>query len=383
MKLKFLYISLLALVLASCNKNTLEPSQTTGPELFLKGELNGEQWDIEAGIDGVYLDADHSRNKYGVYEFTGSFNHVGNDQESIRIFIQDEERRMPNDNTLNINQSLTERDYPLLRDDIAFDQNTIQFYSYNDDSYLHTWKINDYEVVEQYPTIEFSLEDSLVVTHYIDSPESFCSDSITQVIYGFGDSQNIDYLMLPFRSVWLEGHSMRLEYLGDEWEEEITSVNWHFSENGTNYYYEGRSFTHSFETAGPHQVVMLVTKELEDGNSESFSYIQKVYADEFEGDCVSSALFELVPQEEPPGSQVVIEYRDSNGDIWSSFSSEIEEEDGFFSVSQVDSYIDNFDGLATKKLNVAFSCVLYKMTDPNQTMELNNFSGTIAVSYPQ
>ncbi|MCB0761773.1 MAG: hypothetical protein KDC12_09655, partial [Flavobacteriales bacterium] len=139
-------------------------------------------------------------------------------------------------------------------------------------------------------------------------------------------------------------------------------------------------YIHYFSGDGPYRVTMNVIM----ANGYAFKYVENVAP--YENTCAASVQFEAVPvdPEAVAVSQVRVEYTNDNGVVYSSYHPDVEEDpDRTFEVLSITDYDATSTGLETRKVNVLFSCTLYNQQDPNDTMRIDDFTGSIAVSFPQ
>ncbi|MEL6591509.1 MAG: PKD domain-containing protein, partial [Bacteroidota bacterium] len=87
------YCLILLLSLLACRKDL--PLPPDGEVLFsVEGELAGQNWRLDAGLDNYFLDTDHGIDNEGVREFWGHFRPVDckDCRESLQIVIRDYKR---------------------------------------------------------------------------------------------------------------------------------------------------------------------------------------------------------------------------------------------------------------------------------------------------
>jgi hypothetical protein len=91
-KTKFIFLSLLAIAVISCKKQTLQPGNTAGPTVFyFNGIVNGSPVSLTAGVNNYYMYSSYTQDVNNVYNFTGSLHPVSctNCPNSIQFIIND------------------------------------------------------------------------------------------------------------------------------------------------------------------------------------------------------------------------------------------------------------------------------------------------------
>lgn len=80
-------------------------------------------------------------------------------------------------------------------------------------------------------------------------------------------------------------------------------------------------------------------------------------------------------------STIIIEYTDDQGITYRSDLGTQQPGTHFFEVLSIEDFMDNPDGLPTKKLQIQFSCLVF--TNNGEVLELNNVRSVFAIAYPQ
>lgn len=97
MKKRTIYFIFLAFLFVACKRNAYEVPVYTEPVFSLKGTLNGEVFELNAGIDGIYHSSELLQNGFGVYEFNSAFYNVNCDtcESVLSIKVMDDEQTDP------------------------------------------------------------------------------------------------------------------------------------------------------------------------------------------------------------------------------------------------------------------------------------------------
>lgn len=372
------------LVATGCKKTPIEQPMTATPDLRGSGLINDEPFEVAAGVNNFYMEASYERNPEGVNEFVGEFKKDNGESTALKIVIQDDERRLPVE-PVSVDVAMTEGFYDFKTDEVEIDPFQLQFYSlaYADGDHDYLWEL-DGEELPANPSPEFpivSFEEYTDFDIYVMvSDDSGCSDTLVQDInQNMAPDAYTPYFKVPFKKEFLTGGGVRFYYPGDV--EQTTQIKWDVSEDGQNSTVnDAPEYTHYFTGDGPHRVAMNVI--MEDGHA--FKYVENVAP--FQNTCAASIQYEAVPvnPDAVDVSQVLVEYVDEEGNEFSSFSpTEEENADRSFEILSVTDYNNTDDGLETRKVNVRFTCTLYNVNNPDDTMRIEDFTGFIAVSFPQ
>ena len=370
--------------LSRCKKQELPPSSSTSALFFAKGNLDGEPFSIAAGENNTILDATHKRNKYGVVEYQAHFQNTQNNEE-LRFYIQNDQRSVYPSDPVNIDQAIQPGTFDFQSEDYNLDSLTLQFYTPEKDGYVYNWIINGETYLGDHaPVVNFSSISELDAKLVVSNTESGCSDSLTQTHEDF-DS---DYVFYPFYSEPFEYELMddngtvKFSYEGETLQEEINSISFQILENSQTFLYqETTEFTHVFTSQGPHQVIMNVDLNTGNGDSYTFRYAERVLASDLET-CAASIQYEPTPINYDV-SKVRVEYIDANGEFWSTFNSSITSSDSDFSIVSVSNNVPDIDGKEAREIKANFNCTLYKLSNPDEHMVLNNMQANFAVGFPQ
>jgi len=376
---RLFYILIVTIVLASCQRKELDPITTEVPEFFARGILAGDSYDVSAGVNDYYLEAAYARNDLGVFEYTANFRKSNLGVSSLKICIQDDQRTLPVHSS-DIDNSLSLGSYEYQTDTMALNSNALQFYSFAGEDKNYTWLINGVEYSENYPIHDLEEGVPLSVFLVVENMDGTCSDTISREVEYFdntGDYHNYFYENFTWNIENSNG-KVKFDYDGDL--EEVNSITWSVVENGAVFSDNGTSFVHDFSVPIVHKVIMNVTMN----NGYQFRYSENIDPFGTNG-CAASIMFERIPlYSDFDTSKVRVEYTDEEGSHYSSFSPSVDENpERNFDVLNITAYSPNLQGQETRKLNIELSCTLYNTDDPSDTIQLEDFESTLAVSFPQ
>jgi hypothetical protein len=385
MKYTCYIFALLILIASGCKKTPIEQSIKASPTLKGSGLLNDQPFSFAAGENNTFMEATFDRNNEGVNEFVGEFKKDNGDLTSLKIVIQDDDRRLPVE-PVSVDIAIAEGMYSFQTDEVALDPLTLQFYSlaFAEGSYNYNWLINGVELsaqeIPEFPILTFGDYTDFDMFVEVSSLDGECSDTLRQVSPAYEvPSGLLNYHKLPFETTYLANGGVRFSYPGDV--SETIQIKWDVIEDDQNFTVnDAPDYTHYFTSDGPHQVSMNVIME----NGYVFKYVENIAP--FQNVCAASIQYEHVPVDPSAVSvsNVRVEYVDENGIHYSSYSPEIDEDlDRQFEVLEVTDFNTTDGGLETRKVRVLFSCTLYDLNDASNTIRIDGFSGTIAVSFPQ
>ena len=373
-----------AMGLGSCKKQELPPESISNALFFAKGALNGGTFSLAAGENNTILDATYKRNKYGVIEYQARFQNTQNSEE-LRFYIQNNERSVFPNSPVDINQAIQPGTYDFQSEDYNLDSLTLQLFTPEKEGFVYNWVINGEPYLnDNAPIVNFTSLGELDAKLVVSNPDTGCSDSLTQTHEAFDG----DYVYYPFYSEPFEhmitnnNGAVKFMYEGETLLEEINSIRFQIVENGQTFLYEETTeFTHVFSTPGPHKVVMNIELNTGNGDSYAFRYAENIIAQDIES-CAAIIQYEPSPIDYDV-SKVKIEYVDSDGETWSTFNTAIEGSDSDFSVLSVSNNIPTSEGRDALGVSATVNCILYKLSNPEEQMELSNLQTNFAVGFPQ
>lgn len=378
-------LTLLVLTAVGCKKTPIEQSIKATPTLKGSGLLNDQPFTFAAGENNTIMEASFDRNDEGVNEFVGEFVKDNGELTALKVVIQDDERRLPVE-PVSVDLALSEGMYSFQTDEVALDPLQLQFYSlaFAEGLYNYTWNLNGVELSGQdepeFPIVSFEEYADFDMFVEVSALDEECSDTLRQLAPAYEvPSDLMNYHKLPFVKTFVANGGVKFSYPGEV--SETIQIKWDVIEGEQNFTVnDAPEYTHYFGSDGPHQVSMNVIME----NGYVFKYVENVAP--FQNVCAASIQYEHVPVDPDAVSvsNVRIEYIDENGTIFSSYHPDIEEDlDREFEILEVTDFNNTDSGLETRKVSVLFSCTVYDLNDPSNTLRIDDFSGTIAVSFPQ
>jgi hypothetical protein len=382
----FAYIlALVVLTAVGCKKTPIEQSIKATSSLKGTGLLNDQPFTFAAGENNTIMEPSFDRNDEGVNEFVGEFKKDNGELTSLKFVIQDDDRRLPVE-SVSVDIALSEGMYSFQTDEVPLDPLKLQFYSlaFAEGLFNYTWNLNGDVVSGQeepeFPIVSFEEYADFNMFLEVTSIDGDCSDTLHQLAPAYEVPSGLaNYHKLPFVKTYLANGGVRFSYPGEVIE--TTQIKWDVIEDDENYTVnDAPEYTHYFSSDGPHQVSMNVIME----NGYVFKYVENVAP--FQNVCAASIQYEHVPVDPSAVSvsNVRIDFTDENGIQYSSYNPVIEEDlDREFEVSDVTDFNTTSTGLETRKVQVLFSCTVYDVNDPTNSLRIDDFSGTIAVSFPQ
>ena len=381
MKKSIIYIAnfTLCLFIFSCNKIEIpepEPDVQTTPILDMQLKVGDDELNLAAGVDCFKMDTDYNLDHLGIYSFWGKYQKDENceqemNEQSFKVEIRDNQFRFD-------------------LEDISFDGVRIGAYDF----------FNGHEVLGG---------KDLFLTYYSKS-------NFDQIITSTGDVLEVDAYGELRTTLTSDVEWILIEEY-DFNEQLLASRKYYLFENYEQSFFpkihmeidslEGNILLAAFHIQGDPQ---MYTYEWDDGSTDAFMQIPfddltldcihtkclKIFKNEqlLVEDCISFEVdafdihfhsifsflesFDFITETEA-FETVIIEYTDENGKIYSSEGDNLMSS---FEVISKEPFIDNPDGLESSKLQVEIDCILYSM-DGQETIHLENTSGTIAVSYPK
>ena len=379
-----LSIALAAVALASCTRQSLPDPVVAAPQFAAKFTIDGVDSEIAAGVDGFYLEPTYHENTSGVLEYVATFRKPDGNPTALEVVIQDDGWRLPVE-PVQPDAALLPGDYELQQGDVALDNTRLRFCSFSGaDGVTYDWNINGASYSTPWPEVELLVEETPLSVELIVTQPDGCSDSLIQVCETF-DTQGLyaDYFYETF--AWQPtglGNQIKLSYDGEA--EAAAEIRWDILDGTTTVVEYGEQVWHTFSGDGPFRVTLTVTLI----NGHTFKYSDRVTPN-VEGVCTANVHY-LSPPINPDdeGSRVRIAYTAEDGTRYASyFSGCTSPVNGNFEILGIDDYtfVDPATGeeRSARRLNVAFDCLLYNIENPSETLELEGFEGTIAVSFPQ
>lgn len=375
---RIVYIAILGLLLSSvgCTRNTVVPSADGGAIYQVRGLVDGEEITIAAGESGVVLHPTYDQTDYGVYNYVGDFRGSANNPQGLRILINDDTQSWPGDQVSA--SEILEPSTKSFQEEIDLAYNVIELRTNWKEGDQYQWTING----------ELQMDTDSLIDQFVVTPGSElsidlivengdCTDELNlNVDQQFSIDAPIDYGFFTWR--YATNDSLVCEFVGDRSVD--SSITWTaIGEFGEQITGEGASFRTIPQDEGIYAVTMQVVHD--DGTF--FKYTENIPSPLSEDLCAANVMFRTKVENLADNglNDVVLEYTDETGAIYRSdladnaFNS--------FDILEDVGSITNELGQDSRVLRVAFDCTLVNVLDSSDSIELEEFAGTIAVSYPQ
>ena len=381
---KAIHIGFVALVLASCTRNSLPDPASFDPVFVARYTLDGADAEIAAGVNGYYLEPSFHRGSNGVLEYVATFKNLTNSLTELEVVIQDDNWELPTA-PVQPDVALATGMLDFQENDIVLDDTQLVFCSFAGlEGKTYEWVINGQEYSESIPSIALSGPGEILQAKvYITDDLTGCVDSLSQSCEIFdGSGQYGSYYYESFSVNRLNNNNqVRLSYDGNF--NEVAEIRWDILDDGNAIIVNDlEEVIHTFSTAGPHMVT--VTVELENGHI--FQYADRVAtSDEV---CTANMHFLRPPLDDPATSRVRVNYTSPEGVHYSSYVPGVTNAaDNSFEIVNIEDFnyndLDSGQETLARRLDVTFSCILYNLANTADQITIENFEGGVAVTFPQ
>ena len=366
-----------------CKKELLPPSSGNDPVFFLSNSIDGNQSNIAAGNDGYYMFADFSMDDDSIYTFSGTLKeeNCNNDCGSeIRIEIRDFQKAH---NPANLFYSLhkgsyvyqannatpMENIYRLFVEDRSLGAAPIEYeWEFEDDMFQAIIKDVQNPVFNLIKTIGMGTGEDKARLNIVDAQgnESFTEHTRIPL-------RSWGYCKAGFNVTLLGNGKMELEA---EFEgEEPFAVEWNTGDttktievDAVDSYYSLRIISSNSCSNTFGRSLKIVNNDIQMATAE-FGWNQNFNEDNVTRFTGGRRLH---------FGTVRLIYKDSNGQIFSS-DLESQSKEALFEIIDVEDYLPNEDGKATKKLTIKYDCDVW--SESGQKKRLSG-EGSIAVAHP-
>lgn len=368
-------LALLLLAISSCKKE--DPKPETGamagtPVFSFTGNVNGNPIALQAGANDYFMSTSYSLDSNGVYDFIGELkpkNCIGDCRNSLKISIKDYRQFSMLPTT--IDSTMVPGYYAFATPSGAASQyNNIFIATLKNGNAQsnYNWDFGD-------GTPIVTSTDSTVVHKYlhpgiykVSLNETGCSSAIANDIQ-FGQTGNS---LLPKFTTVITGDSA--VFIPTPPFEGIYPYTyfWNFGDGSTS---TATSPSHKYSAAGVYKASLTMTDATDTSAVQYFNVSIKP-------NTICSSNFSLrasTSLSNPMNlGDVVIEWRDTAGKLWTSKNNDQSPSKSMFKIISVENYLNSPNGDATKKIHVKFSCTLYS---GSSSITMNNVEGIFAVSY--
>lgn len=371
--MKKIVFSLLIIAFSFSCKKKDDPTFGYSPsseKLELNGTIDGVQQNFTGGLNNYYLYTSYFQDSFGVYNYVANFSPKNciDCPGSFKIIVKDKESlaqgEMPN--ALNTLIAGTKDFYNLKSNKIEF-QSSVS----SQDPINLLWNFGngqnstDLNPVYYYPN--FPMDEVFNVCLSINNPagcnEQICSD--------------VPLYLSPCKAkINHQLSTTKIVFDADASNTNNNIVKWTTS-NGQNAYSD--KFEYYFP-AGT-QVEKINLNLLNADNGCNLSIQKNILIDNSFQGCVVNFDYNVIPvslADLQGQNRIEIQYHSPNGKIYNS-SLNPQENNALFEIQSTESYKQNEKGQKTIKLNLTFSGKLFHN---NEFIQLENFSGAIAVAFP-
>ncbi len=359
MNMKNLLFSVLALLffgVSSCKKE--DPKPATGassatPVFSFTGNIDGTPISLQAGGNNYFMYTSYSLDSNGVYDFIGELkpqNCTGGCGNSLKISIKDYQQFSVSPTT--IDSAIVPGYYAFAAPSGASSQYSNIFISVfkNGTAQSFNWDFGDgtKAVLTSSTAVHKYLHPGVYKVSLTTESTTGCSSTITNNIQ-FGQTGNS---FLPQFQVTIVGDTVFLSPIPIGGIPPYT-YSWDFGDGNTS---TSISPSHKYSASGVYQASLTMTDVM------GVSGIQYMNIPiNSNTNCSSSFILPSpTPLVNPMNlGNVAIEWTDAAGTLWTSKSNNQPSSRSMFKIISVEDYLNNPNGVATKKIHVKFSCTLY------------------------
>lgn len=373
----YIYIVCAIAIVGSCQKLEEPDLQSNNVQFFISGQLKGNLVTLEAGNDSAYMHTTYSRDNESVFEFKGTLGHQDcmgqlNCNESISLILRD--GQISNSNNSGIDSSLstgaiTYRE-PI---DSTINSYTVQFTndSYSKNGTLgYEWNFGDGTTsTEANPqhTYPASTPSPVLACLTVTDTQTGTTSTICNDIY-LPTNCKADYTY-QFDSISLDALNAIEQGTGPY------SYFWNF---GNGYLTLGDQTLPDFSQLDSLKVCVKIVDALGcEATMCKYMIVNSEYID-------CAAKFNWATKENYTLNvldlnQVIIQYTDANGKLWS--SDRYQQSNAIFTIINVHNHDANIEGQPTKSVQFEGKCKLFG-TSKTDVISFDGFTGKMAIAYP-
>ena len=378
-KALFLYSMLMAIVwISSCKKEDpkpIDPTQLPLPIFSFSGEINGQSVALKAGVDNYYMSYSKLPDENAVIEYTSELKVngcVSDCPNTIRVKLKD--YRSLSSVSLIVDSLLHLGFYSFATPvgvPVTFNKQfvgglvdkAVKFYTWDFGDGTSSVQSSSAAITHQYkhPGV---YNVTLIAT---DSLE-ICSSSITnEVKIGpVGNSLETD-----FYTSALSGKTVNLFASTSGGVAPYTYL-WDFGDGSTSSLF---GTTHTYAKEG----IYLVSLTVIDAAGRSAVHKSNVMLQSVPGCAAYFATTSVSPLMNSKNlSGIIIEWIDSNGQLWTSKHNGQDASDSMFKIVSIEDFALNETGVSAKKITVNIACRLY---NGSSSIMLTNAKATLVVAY--
>jgi PKD repeat protein len=362
---KFWFVAILAPVLLfSCRKKDFpETVSPTESNFYFNGTIDGNPISLKAGISKYYMYSSHTLNANNLYSFIADLKPEGcnNCNNSLQITINDFKYSTLHQG-IKIDSSLAPKFYPIL----GAPYYAVQFKSsFNHQAGSYLWDFGDnttsrqanplhiYNTVGNYK-VSLRINSTNGCQQYITNIEKIEYQTVNPNISAVSHSTN------TFRFKASLSDSLAYTYFWDFGDGDISNLS---------------NPLHTYATSGTYPVKLRIINTQMDTLYARYNIATQTSP----MPCLTNYSIESITQvsNSVPVSNIIINWTDENGDVYTSDSA-LQPSTSNFKIVSVEDYEANEKGEKTKKIKVKFNCQVYNGT---RMKIINDAEGVLCVSY--
>ncbi|MBI3502474.1 MAG: PKD domain-containing protein [Bacteroidetes bacterium] len=356
-KLCWLFLFALA-VIGSCKKDYPAQPNNPTPEFSFSGTIGGSSTNIQAGVNNYYMSTSYTLDANGVYDFTGEFrdkNCSSNCANSLKIYLKD--YRQYSVQPTVTDSSITTGYYSFATPVGASSKYDVVFGSnlQNGTGQTWNWDFGDGTTfVQTGPTAlhQYLHPGVYNVSLNIQSTSSCSSSLANNIVMG----QAGGHVQLSFAST-PNGNTVSLASTTGGGIPPYT-YDWDFGDSNSATT-TAPTYTYTYGASGVYPITLTRTDAV-----NTVEVCHRNFATQTATTCYA---FFSVSSATPVSnamnlSDVMLEWRDASGTLWTSANNS-QPGKSMFKVISVENYQNNLSGQPTKKVHAKISCTLYNGTN--------------------
>jgi PKD repeat protein len=361
---KYSVLFIAFVVISSCKREEYPEPVVSVPQFKMTGTLNSQPFELSAGVNNIYLDANTVQNEFGVYELQSKFNDLSCSgcEPVLSILLNEIETLEPG--TPCSGHVLENGPVFLATQDNTSDFLEVHFHAPNQPGNNYSWNFGDSSTGSGHdPNHIYSNPGTYEVTLTIDGDDDH--SVITQSVI-VGSSM---FLSMPFQITNLPGGEDE-----DEWELSYPNNLPYYLEI-TNWTINGEVYTGNhlhFEDNNTVEVCLHFHNSIlnEDG----------YYCVEFDGasdEQINDFFSYQWEAQDLNIGKAEFRYRNNAGEIFTSITSLNNNSNSTIQITSVEDYTAGIDGSSAKKVNAKFSLWMVNVIDPTDIIHFENVSATL------
>ncbi len=370
MKIRFAFL-LVVLAVQSCKREPYPAPMVDTPQFTMSGQLNGEAFNWQAGVNDLYLTSLLDQNEFGVYEFSSSFDQTtcSGCDPVFTLTINDITPLAPNAPAVSDVLDVSTLNFATVNTSSNF--RTINFFTPYSPDLSYQWSFGDGgSSDENNPQHTYSVSGTYNVILQIQSVFSTsCNISIEQTVF-VGTNQ---YLSVPFDVIPGPGNNIQLYYL-PSLPPHLQPVYWLINSDS----YQGDGLLYPVDSWSDALEVCL---NYYNTSTQEYGQYCVRYNDGLQsGQCLPIIYYQWEPAVINLNN-VKFFYRDSSGARYNSITTLNANSNTILEILNVEDYLPGIDGRSAKKVSVRFNAWLAKEDNPIETIYMENVIAYLAFIY--